>query len=197
MLSPTTVELGELRAALRDGEGYYKMMVVDDVVYGLYASKSGARAIRLDLDAAKLSAEVGAVRDSIARYGAKGQLITAPFDLDRARALYVSLFGPVDGEVRGLHHLIFEPDGAMLQLPPYVLITAQAGIDAYRQRTARPGGDAFDFTGIEWLGRGREVSISVSPRSFLDLRAIAPSRAGRSYLGIGHNAVAASALPVL
>ena len=46
--------------------------------------------------------------------------------------------------------------------------------------------------GIDWLGRGREVSISVSPRSFLDLRAIAPSRARRAYLGVGTNTMVLS-----
>ena len=190
VLSPSSVELAELRSALRDGEGYYKMMVVDDVIYALYATTSGARAMKLDLGAAKLSGEVAAVRDSIARYDAKGQLVTEPFDLDRARALYGSLFGPVDGEVSRLRHLVFEPDGAMLQLPPYVLVSKQAGIDAYKRRMATAGADEYDFTGIEWLGRGREVSISVSPRSFLDMRAIAPSRAANNYLGIGQNAVA-------
>ncbi|MCY7398962.1 MAG: CHAT domain-containing protein [Sphingomonas bacterium] len=190
VLSPSNVDLADLRRALREGEGYYKMMVVDDVIYALYATAVGARAMKLDLGAGKLNSEVGAVRDSIARYDAKGQLVTEPFDLGRARALYGALFGPVDGEVSRLRHLVFEPDGAMLQLPPYVLVTKQAGVDAYRRRLARPGGDEYDFTGIDWLGRGREVSISVSPRSFLDMRAIAPSRAANAYLGIGHNALA-------
>ena len=125
-LSPANVELSELRSALRGGEGYYKMIVVDDVIYALYATATGARAVKLDIGAAKLAGEVGAVRDSIARYDAKGQLVTEPFDLVRARSLYGSLFGPVDGEVSALRHLVFEPDGAMLQLPPYVLI-AEAG----------------------------------------------------------------------
>ena len=189
-LAPSNVELADLRGALRGGEGYYKMIVVGDVIYSLYATTSSARAMKLELGAAQLSGAVGAVRDSIAKYDAKGQLVTEPFDLVRARALYVSLFGPVDGEVSSLRHLVFEPDGAMLQLPPYVLVTKQAGIEAYRQRMSRPGADDYDFTGIDWLGRGREVSISVSPRSFLDMRAIAPSRAANAYLGIGQNAVA-------
>jgi CHAT domain-containing protein len=42
--------------------------------------------------------------------------------------------------------------------------------------------------GVDWLGRGREISISVSPRSFLDVRAIAPSRGRQAYLGLGNNA---------
>ena len=39
MLSPQKVELAELQAALRPGEGYYKMMVVGDAVYALTATK--------------------------------------------------------------------------------------------------------------------------------------------------------------
>ena len=92
--------------------------------------------------------------------------------------------------MRGLKHLVFEPDGPMLQLPPNLLPATQAGVDAYKSRAARPNADPFDFTGVDWFGRGREVSISVSPRSFLDMRAIAPSRARQAYLGLGENAVA-------
>ena len=45
----------------------------------------------------------------------------------------------------------------------------------HHRRVVSPGkGGGVD---MGWLGRGRQVSISVSPRSFLDLRAIAPSRA--------------------
>ena len=138
-----------------------------------------------------MAADVTALRNSIVRIE-NGEAVTEPFDLKRARAMYLTLFGPVDGEVRGLKHLIFEPDGPMLQLPPYLLPASQAGVDAYAARAARADADPFDFTGVDWLGRGREISISVSPRSFLDMRAIAPSRARQAYLGLGENAVALS-----
>ena len=189
-LAPTNVELAELQSALRGGEAYYKMMVVDKAVYALYATNAGARATRLALGSGAMAREVAAIRDSIVHHDAKGELVTEPFDLVRARAMYLDLFGPIDSDVRGLKHLVFEPDGAMLQLPPYVLVASQGSVDAYAARAARPGADAFDFTGVDWLGRGREISISVSPRSFLDMRALAPSRAAHSYLGIGDNAVA-------
>ena len=189
-LTPTNAELAELQAALRDGEGYYKMMVVDDAVYALFASKSGARALKIAAKVSDMGGEVAKIRHSIA-HEEKGAIVTEPFDLERARALYISLFGPVDAELRATRHLVFEPDGPMLELPPYLLPVDQAGVDAYRAKVAR-GGDDYDFTGINWLGRGREVSISVSPRSFLDVRAIAPSRAREAYLGLGHNALALS-----
>jgi len=191
VLAPQGVELSELQTALREGEGYYKMMIVGDAVYGLYATHGGARVLRAGQDRKALAENVGAIRDTIARVE-NGAVVTDPFDVDRARALYLALFGSIDGEVRGLKHLIFEPDGPMLQLPPYLLVTSQPGIDAYKKRTAAAGGDAFDFTGVDWLGRGREMSISVGPRSFLDVRAISPSHAPKTYLGLGGNAVPAA-----
>ncbi len=189
VLSPQTVELGELQAALRPGEGYYKLMTVGDAVYALSAGQLGARAFKLGTTASAMAADVTALRNSIVRIE-NGEAVTEPFDLERARAMYLTLFGPVDAEVRGLKHLIFEPDGPMLQLPPELLPASQAGVDAYEARVAKPDADPFDFTGVDWLGRGRDVSISVSPRSFLDMRAIAPSHARQAYLGLGENAVA-------
>jgi CHAT domain-containing protein len=190
-LAPVGVEMNELQAALRPGEGYYKMMIVEDTVYALFAKADGARVARLDTGARAMGTEVAAIRDSIAKVEG-GQLVTTPFDLTRARALYLALFGAMDSDIQGLKHLVFEADGPMLQLPPYLLPTRQAGVDAYKARMTRAGADDYDFTGVEWLGRGREVSISVSPRSFLDVRAIAPSRARGAYLGLGSNAAAMS-----
>ncbi|MFL6779796.1 MAG: CHAT domain-containing protein [Sphingomicrobium sp.] len=189
VLSPQTVELAELQAALRPGEGYYKLMVLGGSVYGLTVTNQSARAIKLATSADAMASDVTALRNSIVRME-NGEAVTEPFDLVRARALYLTLFGPVDAEIRGVKHLIFEPDGPMLQLPPYLLPASQGGVDAYRTRNARPNADPFDFTGIDWLGRGRQISISVGPRSFLDLRAIAPSRARQAYLGLGENQVA-------
>ena len=42
---------------------------------------------------------------------------TYPFDVDTALQLTDGLLGPVKDELPGVRHLVFEPDGAMLQLP--------------------------------------------------------------------------------
>jgi hypothetical protein len=191
VLAPQSVELKELQSALRPGEAYYKMMVVGDAIYALFATQEMARALKLGTTASSMAGDVTALRNSIVRIEGD-EVVTDPFDLVRARALYGSLFGAIDGEVRAARHLVFEPDGPMLQLPPYLLPATQASVDAYRARVARPGADAFDFTGVDWLGRGRQISISVGPRAFLDMRAIAPSVARRAYLGLGENQVALS-----
>ena len=191
VLAPQQTELQEVRGALRPGEGYYKMMAIGDRFYAIYATHDTARAFRLEPTRRQMAADVAAMRDSIVRFEGN-QAITDPFDAARARKLYLQLFGQIDGDIQGLKHLVFEPDGPMLQLPPYVLITRQQGLDAYLARQTNPNADPFDMRGIDWLARGREVSISVSPRSFLDMRAIAPSRARRAYLGVGTNTMVLS-----
>lgn len=189
VLAPAQTELDEVRAALRPGEGYYKMMVVGDRIYAVYATRDTARALRLQPTRGEMGDDVTFIRNSIVRIE-NNQAITDPFDIARARKLYLQVFGAIDGEIQGLKHLVFEPDGPMLQLPPYLLPVRQEGVDAFLARQAKADADPFDMRGIAWLGRGREVSISVSPRSFLDMRAIAPSRARTAYLGVGTNAPA-------
>ena len=189
VLSPETVTLASLQQALRPGEAYYKMVVVGDAAYALFATNGTARTWRIGGTATSLARDVTALRNSIVRIE-DGEAVTEPFDLVRARAMYLALFSPIDADLKNVKHLVFEPDGAMLQLPPYLLPASQAGVDRYVARSKASGGDPFDFTGVDWLGRGRQVSISVSPRSFLDMRAIQPSRAKRAYIGLGENAVA-------
>jgi CHAT domain-containing protein len=63
----------------------------------------------------------------------------------------------------------------------------QASVDAYQKRANAGGDAAFDFRGIAWLGRDRDISTSVSPRSFAQLRNTRPSAGNREYLGLGEN----------
>lgn len=187
-LAPQRVTLAEMQAALGQGEAYYKLIAVGEDLYGVYATSGSARLLPIALTRAGLTREVQAIRNSIVTIE-QGKVVNRPFDLDRSRALYKALFGAVEAGMPAVRHLVFEPDAAMLQLPPGVLVTADAGITAYKARTVDIDADAFDFTGIAWLGRGRAISIAVSPRAFLDIRKLAPSHAVRPYLGFGDNAV--------
>lgn len=184
------IDLAELRRLLRPGEAYYKMIAAGDALYAVLARTEGARAWRIDVAPAALEAEVDALRDTISVVE-DGRPITYPFDLERAHALYRRLFGPAEAEMASIGHLIFEPDGAMLRLPPNLLVAGRDGLDAYRARAAQPGNDGFDFTGIAWLGRDRDITTAVSASSFRDIRRIAPSQAAKEYIGFGENAPAA------
>lgn len=187
-LSPQRLALGDLRSSLRPGEAYYKLLTVGDEAYALWVSPEGTTTFAIEGGVAGLEEDVRTVRDSIAVEEA-GQIVTYPFDIERSRALFVKLFGPVEDRLGSVTHLIFEPDGPMLQLPPQVLVTSDRSVAEYKTRQASPRADEYDFTGTDWLAKGREVSIAVSPRGFLDLRKIAPSQAKRAYLGLGQNAL--------
>lgn len=187
VVSTNATTLADLQKALRPGEGYYEVRIVGSDVYGLLATPDQARAFKIGMTARALNAEVAALRASIVKTE-NGKSVTAPFDLVRARKLYVTLFGPVDEMTRGLKHLIWEADGGLLALPPNVLVTDDASVARYQARQKANGADAFDFTGVAWLGRDRDVSTAVSPRGFIDVRAASASRATRDYLGLGSNA---------
>ncbi len=187
VLAPKSVDLAELQGALKPSEAYYKLMIVGDRVYSLFATSNSAQVFDTGLTPATLTKSVQEIRDTIVKVE-NGRQVNYPFDLVKSRALYKVLFAPVEQRLPQVKHLIFEPDGGMLQLPPTVLVASDKGMDAYAERMESPDGDPFDFTGIDWLGKGREVSIAVSSRGFLDLRKLAASTAPRNYLGLGRNA---------
>lgn len=185
-IASDVLPLDELRAALRPGEGYVKLTVIDSLVFTILVTPQKAHAYRLDATSSELDDLVDRLRQStVERDGG-----IDPFDIGLARQLYVKLFGPIDSEIADLKHLVFEPDGAMMRLTPNLLVRDQASVDAYIRRIAVPGGDAYDYSGVQWLGRDLDISIAVAPRAFRDVRAAAPTRAARPYLGLGHNAPA-------
>ena len=180
--------LADLQKALRPGEAYYRMTNVGDHVYAFLVTPSEAKAAKLDVTGKQLDQEVDALRETISTVE-NGQRITYAFDVALAHQLYGQLFGPFSAEVLAAKHVIFEPDGAMLRLPANLLVVDQASVDAYTKRAAGGGDAEFDFRGIQWLGRDRDISTGVSPRSFADLRAAPPAAGRKLYLGLGENAV--------
>lgn len=186
-VSSGALALADLQHLLRPGEAYYKMIVVGDHAYAIFATNAAARAFRIGATPARIDRQVDGIRASISVVE-NNQQLTYPFDLELAFGLYGELFGPVTGEIGAVTHLIFEPDGAMLRLPPNLLVMDHAAIDAYRARlAANPGDDGFDFRGVQWLGRDRDISTAVSVRAFRDVRQAPPSRARAEYLGFGQN----------
>ncbi len=185
----------DMLAQLKPGEAYMKIAAIGDNLYAIYLSGARQTAWKLPISGSQLAAKVDKLRDSIS-LTVNGVQSTYPFDVDTARSLYLDLFAPVDGDLKTVRHLIFEPDGALLKLPVNLLIVSQAGVDAYHARVKAPKADDYDFRGIEWLGRNHVISTALSATSFRDLRNLPPSTAQRAYLGLGHNApVTANALP--
>ena len=187
--------LADLQKTLRDGEAYYRMTIVGDHTYAFIVTPSSARAVKLDLTGKQLDEQVAALRETISTID-NGKLTTYAFDVGLSHQLYNELLKPFEAELNGVKHVIFEPDGAMLRLPPNLLVIDQASVDAYQKRAAAGGDAEFDFRGIRWFGRDRDISTAVSPRSFADLRAAPPSAGSKLYLGLGENSPPSSAAAI-
>jgi CHAT domain-containing protein len=180
------ISLADLQKILRPGEAYYRMTMVGDQVFAMLITPTTAHAAKLNVTPAQLSDQVQALRETISTVE-NGQRTTYPFDVALSHQMYGELFGPFTADVAAAKHLIFEPDGAMLRLPPNLLVMDQASVDSYVQRAKESDAAAFDFRGIGWLGRDRDISTAVSPRSFAQLRSAPPSAGKREYLGLGEN----------
>jgi len=180
------IPLADLQKSLRAGEAYYRMTMVGDRAYAMLVTPTAARAAALPASAKQVGEQVDALRDTISTVE-NGKRVTYAFDVGLSHQIYSELFGPFDAQLGGIKHLIFEPDGPMLRLPPNLLVMDQASVDAYNQRKTASEDAEFDFRGIRWFGRDRDISTSVSARSFAQLRNAPPSAARRDYLGLGEN----------
>ncbi|MEO7634732.1 MAG: CHAT domain-containing protein, partial [Sphingomicrobium sp.] len=186
-VSSEIIPLAEMQKTLRPGEAYYRMTVVGDHVYAMMVTTDSARAEKLAITAKQLDQNVDALRETISTFE-NGEQTTFAFDVALSHQLYGSLFAPFASEIAAAKHVIVEPDGGMLRLPANLLVMDQASVDSYTKRAAA-GGEAaeFDFRGIAWLGRDRDISTAVSPRSFAQLRSAPPSSGLKEYLGLGEN----------
>ncbi|HEX8641142.1 MAG TPA: CHAT domain-containing tetratricopeptide repeat protein [Allosphingosinicella sp.] len=194
VVASNALALADLQQLLDPGEAYYKMMVLEDSAYAVFVTRGAARAYAIAATPAELERQVNALRDTISVVE-NNQNLTYPFNVELAYQMYQELFGPVGAEIAAVSHLIFEPDGALLRLPPNLLVMDRAGVDAYRARAERPDDDGFDFRGVEWLGRARDVSTAVSARAFRDVRRAPASRAAGDYIGFGQNEPISAAGP--
>lgn len=182
----TAISLGELQAILAPDEAYVKLVTLDRDAYVVFATRDDAKAWRADATPAQLETLVAQIRESIAVIEG-GQVLTYPFDIVRARELYVRLFAPVAEALPKARHIVFEPDGALLKLPINLLVTDDESVAAYKARMAGKDVDEYDFRGTAWLGRSAQISTSVAAAAFRDVRAARPSDGKRAYLGLGEN----------
>jgi len=180
-----TATADEMRATLRAGEAYLKLARLGDALYATYITPKEVRGWKVGKSAKAIADEVANLRDSIS-VTVNGVQSTYPFAIDAAVELYGDMVGPIAGELPSVQNLVFEPDGAMLQLPINLLTGDKKGVAAYHARV-EAGGDEYDFTGIDWLGRDRAISTALSAASFRDARQAPSSKAKRAYLGLGQN----------
>ena len=165
------------RRSLRAGEAYYRMTIVGDQVYAMLVTPTAARAVKLadQRQAARRAGRCAARHDLDGR---ERQAHDLSVRRRRCRTSSItSCSGRSTRELAGVKHLIFEPDGAMLRLPPNLLVMDQASVDAYASAPRPAATPSSISAAFSWLGRDRDISTSVSPRAFAQLRSAPRSAA--------------------
>ena len=190
-VSPRTITLEGFQQALAPGEAYARLAMAGPDMFMLWVTPDNARVWRIGMAGEDLDFYVDMLRASISIQEA-GQYVTYPFDIDNSRELFGQLFGPASGDLAQVDHLIFEPDGAMLRLPIDLLVTDDASVERYRSQEEA---DAYDFRGVNWLGRNRRISVALSAQGFVDARNAPSSTASREYLGLGNNSTPEEVAP--
>ena len=136
-VSSDVIALADLQKMLRPGEAYYRMTIVGDHVYAMLVTPTGAARgqARRHRQAARRAGRCAA------RHHLDGRERPAHHLSVRRRACRTSSTASCSGrsprELAAVKHLIFEPDGAMLRLPPNLLVMDQASVDAYSSARAR------------------------------------------------------------
>ena len=184
-VSEGAVTLDSLQSILREGEAYVKVVNLDRETFVVYATRTEATAFRARITPAQMETLVDELRASIA-ISEGGEVLTFPFEIAKSRDLYTRLFAPIGDKLPAQKHIVFEPDGALLRIPMNLLVTDDASVTRYAENVAQ-GGDEYDFRGTAWLGRNTEISTSVSPAAFRDVRAAKKSGGSKLYLGLGQN----------
>jgi CHAT domain-containing protein len=169
LANPGPVDLPGLQRRLNPHEGLVMIDIGRTQGAVVLVRADGFMARSIDLDENRAIAAVRDLRRAFEVHdGAVGD-----FDLADAHDLYKTIFGPIEGQLAGLDHLIVIPSGALTSLPMALLVT---------ERPAH----ANDYSNAAWLVRRYATSETPSIRAFVTLRdTVDTHHAARPFLGIG------------
>jgi hypothetical protein len=175
---PATV--AEIQAGLRPGEAYFKLAEVRARTYGIVIDKTQATIYRVEADPVALAGITRLVRRSI-----RDETSKIPyFDVSSSYALFRLLAGPAQDQLLAAKAIAVDPAGPLAELPAAVLVTNLDSVKSYlATRTKAPN----DYSKVGFLAGQSDLSVALSPRSFLDARALAPSHATNPFIGFGQH----------
>jgi CHAT domain-containing protein/tetratricopeptide (TPR) repeat protein len=201
---PKPLDLDEVRAILTSDEALIAFLDVrytgklPEEEYVWVVTKTDARWLKLDATPTKIAVDVAALRCGLdqAAWEGEGESRCAdllktnyravdaqngkplPFDLARANALYIGLFGQIEDLIKD-KRLLVVPSGPLTALPFQVLVMAKPEI-------AIPP-DARGYASAAWLAMHHAVTVLPSVASLAGLRKFAKaSKATQPFIGFGN-----------
>jgi CHAT domain-containing protein len=170
LVTPTPLNAAEVAKLLRRSEALLRVLPGEKETWVFLVKADGTlRGTATQLPARQLIAEVEGLRAGV---NASSGSIPA-FDLVLAHELYQQLLGPLEPALAGVDHLIVVPAGALLSLPPALLV---------RQAPAEPG----NYRRAAWLVRDMALSLLPSVVALEQFRQVAgTSQARLPFIGFG------------
>jgi CHAT domain-containing protein len=182
LVAPRPLPLSELTTLLKPGEALLSFLAVRNATYVFVVRDGKVHAHRAAVTARSLDKSVRELRKGLDL--ADGLL--RDFDAVAAHKLYTDLIAPVSASLRGATHLIVVPSGALLSLPPGLLVTQPV---LPPQAAAAP--ETRDYRPVSFLGKQVPISVLPSTGSLKSLRAVAGrSKAPQPFIGFGDPAFA-------
>ncbi|MCP5195659.1 MAG: CHAT domain-containing protein [Gammaproteobacteria bacterium] len=171
LVTPMPLQAAEVAKLLRRNEALLRVLPGQRETWVFLVKADGAlQGMAVKLPAQQLTAEVGGLRTGVD--ASTGHL--PDFDLALAHRLYQQLLGPLESALADVKHLIVVPAGALLSLPPALLV---------RQAPSEPG----DYRGAAWLVRDMAFSLLPSVVALEQFRQVAGSSQARlPFIGFGN-----------
>ncbi|MCB1777189.1 MAG: CHAT domain-containing protein [Candidatus Competibacteraceae bacterium] len=169
LVTPTPLNAVEVAKLLRSHEALLRVLPGQRETWVFLSKANGAlQGAAVKLPAQQLTAQVEKLRAGVD--ASSGRL--PDFDLLLAHNLYQQLLGPLESALVGVEHLIVAPSGALLSLPPALLV----------RRAPEPG----HYRQAAWLVRDMAVSLLPSVVALEQFRQVAgASQARLPFIGFG------------
>jgi CHAT domain-containing protein len=170
LTSPRPLTVAVAQSLLSDGEALLGFLVTGAESYGWAIRRNGVAFERLTITRAGLDDAVKRLRAGLdIGAGDPAAIVSTPFDVAAAHALYRTLLAPFEAMLAGVHDLLVVPDGALQSLPLAVLVT---------EPPARPPASVADQAAVPWLIKRYAVTVLPSASALQALRAFAIAAPG-------------------
>lgn len=174
------ITVAQVQSALAPDEVYLKLAEIRTKPYGILIGKTSATIYALNANSATLDNLAAAVRASIR----SGSDVLPVFSVASSYALFDLVAGPAKAQLLGAKALIVDPAGPLSILPAGVLVTDLASVKAF---TATQKKGPRDYSKVAFLADRADISTALSPRSFLEARALPQSKAANPFIGLGQH----------
>lgn len=165
LIDPKPLALKAAQTLLAPDEGLVVVLVSHEESFVWAVRREQAGFHRLALTRSELADAVRKLRAQLdLGVDDPAVLISRPFDVAAAHALYKVIFDPIEPLLVGVRNLIFVPDGALQSLPLGVLVT---------DPPAKPTAGLADHGDVLWLAKKYAVTVLPAASSLRALRQFA------------------------